>query len=160
MQKCIDIALSLSLVIAATTFGVTMSLTANIRHKEDALNHAIGGYAAGTMIGAWCMWFFCFLFFYFSLGLIGLSVILSCQLFLTEVCLLIEEEPQIIKSHNSFNQSNAAHIYLFMSFQILSVNIADFSSSNNDVPEQSFLMIQLQLNKYKRNIFKIAHRAK
>lgn len=40
-------------LIAATTFGATMSLAANIRNKEDAWNHAIGGYAAGTMFGVW-----------------------------------------------------------------------------------------------------------
>ncbi|RUS77793.1 hypothetical protein EGW08_014457 [Elysia chlorotica] len=40
-------------LLAATTFGATLSLVANMRNKEDTLNHAIGGYAAGTVIGAW-----------------------------------------------------------------------------------------------------------
>ncbi|GFN98528.1 NADP dehydrogenase [ubiquinone] 1 alpha subcomplex subunit 11 [Plakobranchus ocellatus] len=40
-------------LIAATTYSVTMSLATNIRKKEDAWNHAIGGYAAGTMMGVW-----------------------------------------------------------------------------------------------------------
>uniref|UniRef100_A0A0B7B8N7 NADH dehydrogenase [ubiquinone] 1 alpha subcomplex subunit 11 n=1 Tax=Arion vulgaris TaxID=1028688 RepID=A0A0B7B8N7_9EUPU len=40
-------------VIAGTVYGLSMSTIANLRHKDDELNHLFGGVAAGTAIGSW-----------------------------------------------------------------------------------------------------------
>lgn len=43
-------------LISGATYGITVGLLTHLRKKEDAVNHMAGGYAAGTMLGAWYKW--------------------------------------------------------------------------------------------------------